>query len=74
MSSIRAKVQGGRLLVDVPTDLPEGLVVTLASVDDDLSAEERAALERSIEESYVELERGESLDARVVIDELRRAR
>lgn len=74
MTSIRARVRGGRLVVDAPTDLPEGLEVTLAIVDDDLDDESRAALEASLEESYVELERGELLDAADVLRALRSSR
>lgn len=74
MSSIRARVRGGRLLVDAPTDLPDGLEVTLAIVDDDLDDESRAAMEASIEESYAELERGELLAAEDVIAGLRSVR
>ena len=74
MTSIRARVRGGRLVVDAPTDLPEGLEVTLAIVDDDLDDESRAALEASLEESYVELERGELLDAESVLRDLRSSR
>ena len=74
MSSIRARVRGGRLIVDAPTDLPEGLEVTLAIVDDDLDDDSRAALEASLDESYAELERGELLDAADVIRALRAAR
>ena len=71
MTSIRARVRGGRLVVDAPTDLPEGLEATLAIVDDDLDDESRAALEVSLEESHVELERGELLDAAEVLRGLR---
>lgn len=74
MTSIRARVRGGRLVVDAPTDLPEGLEVTLAIVDDDLDDESRAALEASLEESYAELERGELLDAADVLRGLRASR
>nr|WP_206607069.1 hypothetical protein [Sandaracinus sp.] len=74
MSSIRARVRGGRLVVDAPTDLPEGLEVTLAIVDDDLDEESRTALESSLEESHAELERGELLDAADVLSGLRSLR
>ena len=74
MTSIRARVRGGRLVVDPPTDLPEGVEVRLAMVDDDLDDESRAALEASLEESYAELERGELLDAADVLRGLRASR
>ena len=45
MSAIRAKVQNGRLLLDAPTDLPDGTVLDLVVDDegDDLDEVERAA-------------------------------
>lgn len=64
-------MKGGRLLVDEPTDLPDGLVVSLAIVDDDLDHADRAALEASIEESYAQADRGELSDAREVLASLR---
>jgi hypothetical protein len=73
MPSIRATVRGGRLVVDTPTDLPEGLEVTLAIVDDDLDDESRAAMEASLTESYAELDRGELHAADPVIADLRTA-
>ncbi|MBK8691185.1 MAG: hypothetical protein IPN17_02465 [Deltaproteobacteria bacterium] len=41
---IHGRVRGGRLLIDEPTDLPEGAEVQLAVVDlgDDLDREESA--------------------------------
>ncbi len=64
-------MKGGRLLVDEPTDLPEGLEVSLALVDDDLTPSERAALEASLDESYAQLDRGELDDARAFVAGLR---
>ena len=57
--------------MDQPTDLPEGLEVSLAIVDDDLGDDERAALEASLTESYAEMDRGELHDAREVLASLR---
>ncbi len=70
-SASRARVRAGRLLVDVPTDLPDGLEVTLAIVDDDLDAEERRALAESLEQAHAEAERGELEDAGPVVAALR---
>ena len=71
MSAIRARVRGGRLLVDAPTDLPEGLEVSLAIIDDDLDDAQRSALAASLAASYEELDRGELLDARDVLAAMR---
>jgi hypothetical protein len=71
VTAIRARVRGGRLLVDEPTDLPEGLVVSLTIVEDDLDDADRAALEASLEASYVEADRGDLVDAREVLAAMR---
>jgi hypothetical protein len=48
MHALTAKVRNGRLVLDEPTDLPEGAEVPLQLVDpDDLTDEERAALHAS---------------------------
>jgi hypothetical protein len=45
MQPLKAHVHNGRLVLDEPTDLPEGKVVFLQPVDgDDMDDEERAAL------------------------------
>jgi len=44
--TLKAQVRGGRLVLNEPTDLPEGAEVELTPVlDDDLAPEERQALE-----------------------------
>jgi hypothetical protein len=52
----KAHVRNGRLVLDEPTDLPEGTVVPLEIADDwdDLNDEERAALHRELAASSAE--------------------
>jgi hypothetical protein len=69
MSPVRAHVLNGRIVVDEPTDLPEGTEVYLASIDA-LDAEERASLEKSIEDGYADFDRGDYVDARAFAKEL----
>jgi hypothetical protein len=71
--TIRGHVQGGRLLVDEPVDLPDGSEVALAVVDegDDLDEEDRARLHEAIQAGQAELDRGEGVPASVVIASLR---
>lgn len=65
MSAVKAEVKNGRLIVDEPTDLPDGTVIYLEPVEtDELSAAERAELERAIEEGAEDVERGDFEDAR----------
>lgn len=81
LQSLRARVRNGRLLLDEPTDLPEGDVVELVQLDDvlasgadDLDDEERAALRREIEASFAEEEAGQLIDAADAIADLRTRR
>jgi hypothetical protein len=69
---LRARVRNGRLVLDEPTDLPEGEEVELALADaDDMDADEREALHESIRESIGQMERGELIDADEALAELR---
>lgn len=81
MQVFKARVHNGRLVLDEPTDLPEGKVVELLPVDDLLSGggdylddEERAALHRSIEEGIEDFENGETEDAFAFLARLRARR
>ena len=81
MQPLRAHVRNGRLLLDEPTDLPEGEVVelvllkdVLANGGDDLDDEERAALHRELEASFAEEESGQLIDLADVIADLRSRR
>jgi hypothetical protein len=69
MSTLRARVQGGRLVLDQAVDLPEGTEVPLALADegDELDEAERAALERS----WVQAQAGQTAPADVVLARLR---
>ena len=71
---LRATVRNGRLVVDEPTDLPEGTVLELVIDDegDDLSSEDPAALHRAIGQGLRELENGEGIPAAKVLDGLRK--
>lgn len=80
MQALKAYVQKGRLVLDEPTNLPEGEVVelvtladALASGADDLDDEERAALHRELEASIKEADAGQTVDLAEALAELRRA-
>lgn len=79
MQPLKARVHNGRLVLDQPTDLPEGEVVYLQPVDavvaaqgDDLDDEERAALHRELDASIAEADAGDTEDFGGVLAELRR--
>jgi len=73
MGNIRAHVKNGRLIVDQPTDLPEGTVLDLVVDDegDDLDAKERAALDAALAKSLEQSKRGETRPASEVLRQLR---
>jgi hypothetical protein len=75
---MRAQVKNGRILLDEPTDLPEGKIIELVPLDeviatdgDDLDDAERAALHRSLDESIEDEEAGNVEDLSKIIAELR---
>jgi hypothetical protein len=78
MRALKAHVRGGRLVLDEPTDLPEGEDVDLVPLDevlasggDDLDAEERQRLEQSIDRGLEDVRAGRTVDAEQVIGRLR---
>ena len=71
MQPIKAQVKTGRLIVDAPTDLPEGEVLYLVPAGgDDLDDEERAALDAALEASFADAEAGRVYDGDEVMAEL----
>ena len=71
--TLKARVHKGRLVVNEPTDLPEGTEVELLPLDpgDWLSDEDRSALHRALAASDADLEAGRVVDADEVLRELR---
>ena len=58
--ALKAHVRGGRLVLDEPTNLPEGAEVRVALVDgDDLDDAERAELHAAILAAEQELDAGQ---------------
>lgn len=59
MSGLRATVHNGRLVLDEPTELPEGTVVEFVTADwDDLDDEDRARLHAALERADAEANAG----------------
>ena len=78
MRTLRAHVREGRLVLDEPTDLPEGEEITLVPLDgvllgggDSLDDGERERLHESLRESLRQLEAGQTIDAATALAELR---
>jgi len=73
MQPLRAHVRNGRLVLDEPTDLPEGEVVYLQpadDADDGLDVEERRALHHALDEGIAAARAGEHVDAEDFMREL----
>jgi hypothetical protein len=71
MRALKAQVRGGRLVLDEPTELPEGTEVELLAVDElDFEPEERARLDAALELSLAQARAGKLVDADQVITEL----
>ncbi len=74
MQPLKARVHNGRLVLDEPTDLPEGTEVELMPVEDDFDPEEKARLLQAIEEGAEDIERGDYVDGSEFIAQLRARR
>jgi hypothetical protein len=74
MSVLHGRVQGGRIVIQDPVDLPEGTEVRLEVVkpddDDQLDAEDRARLEAAIAKGRREIADGKGIPAEQVVSEL----
>jgi hypothetical protein len=71
MQPLKAHVKNGRLVLDEPTDLPEGEVVHLQLADgDEMSDDARARLHRALERSMAQAKAGQLVDADEVIGRL----
>jgi hypothetical protein len=63
MHALKTQVKNGRVTVDEPTNLPEGAEVEVVVIDDELSADERAALHASLDRALDDSEAGRGMDA-----------
>ena len=57
------QVKNGRIMLDEPTNLPDGAELEILVLDDDLSADERAALHASLDRALDDSEAGRGMDA-----------
>ena len=77
--TLKARVKAGRLVVDEPTDLPEGTEIELLPLDpgDWLDEEDRAALHQALEDSDEDIKADRLVDSLslepILHDELHRA-
>jgi len=73
-SPLRARVRNGRLVLDEPTDLPDGTEVSLAVVDDsdELDEEDRARLHAALDRADDDLRKGRAVPGEQVLERLER--
>jgi hypothetical protein len=71
--TIKARVRDGRLIVDEPTDLPDGTELDLLPLDpgDWLDDRDRAALHDALRQSEDDVSAGRLIDASDVLKHLR---
>jgi hypothetical protein len=71
--TLKARVKEGRLVMDEPTDLPEGTEVELLPLDpgDWLDDESRLALHKALRDSEEDVKAGRLIDADAVLREIR---
>ena len=75
MQALKAHVLNGQIVVDEPTNLPEGCELRLVAVDaDELDDEDRRALHAAFDEAADEIDRGEVVDEATVWATLRALR
>jgi hypothetical protein len=73
MSVLRARVKGGHIVVDEPTDLPDGteLTLLLLEAEDEMTAEERADLDAMIERGRGEIAAGKGVSPEDLLARIR---
>lgn len=71
--TIKARVEAGRLVIDEPTNLPEGTQIELLPLDpgDWLDDADRAALHAALADSNADVGAGRLVDAADILRELR---
>ncbi len=63
MLARKVQVKNGRLVLNEPSDLPDGAEVDVVVIDDDLSVEDRAELHASLDRALDDSEAGRGMDA-----------
>lgn len=71
--TLKAQVRGGRLVLDEPTELPEGSEVELVLADDgdELDDDDRASLHAALQRSAEQFAAGRGIDADEALARLR---
>jgi hypothetical protein len=73
MSVMRARVRGGHIVVEEPTNLPEGteLMLLIVEADDEITPEERADLDAMIERGRKDIAAGNGISSEELLARVR---
>lgn len=73
MSTLRAFVRNRRLIMNEPTDLPEGTAIELVAMDpaDELDEEERSRLHAALQKSWASAQAGRLFSAEKILHKLK---
>lgn len=73
MSTLRAFVRNRRLIMNEPTDLPEGTEIELTAADsaDELDEEERSRLHAALQQSWASAQAGRTFPAEKILRKLK---
>lgn len=74
MQALKVQVKNGRLVLDEPTDLPDGAEIEVIVLDDELSAQDRAELHASLDRALDDSEAGRGMDAAEYLKQYRARR
>lgn len=74
MHARKVQAKNGRLVLDEPTDLPDGAEVEIVVIDDELTAEERADLHASLDRALADSDAGRGMDAWEYLERFRARR
>jgi hypothetical protein len=71
MLPLKARVRNGRLVLDAPTSLPDGMELELVVVGvDDMNDVEREALHAELQVAEAEIDAGKTISADEVLERL----
>ncbi len=73
MQTLKAHVRNGRLIMDEPTDIPEGSEIELVIADDEdnLDEKERERLHRALRKSWASAKRHDTRPVREIMHKLK---
>jgi hypothetical protein len=74
MHAHKVHVKNGRLILDEPTNLPDGAEVEVLVIDEELTVEERAELHASLDRALEDSDADRGMDAWAYLERYRAGR